>query len=62
MFLKQVVHCNWLQEGDELEVFPTLMECHPKRNAHDRLTAVGLSDGQISSGGLKTAFKRMVFT
>ena len=27
MFLEHVVHGKWLREGDELEVFPLLMEC-----------------------------------
>jgi hypothetical protein len=33
-----------------------------KHFLYDRSTAVGPSDGTISSGGLKTAFGRMVFT
>ena len=32
MFLEQVVHGKWLWEGDELAVFPRLMECQSSHN------------------------------
>jgi len=31
-FLEQIVHGKWLWEGDELEVFPPLMECQSSHN------------------------------
>ena len=37
-FLEQIVHGKWLWEGDELEVFPPLMECQSSHNGAVNVT------------------------